>query len=68
MNTAYVAYDKEVVDSHIKVQSAGFGAADSLAIPTHFCSANEQTLKMLALEANGVKNKQTRETEICPLV
>lgn len=41
VNAAYVAYDKEVVDSYLKDPSAGFNASDSLAIPTHFCSANE---------------------------
>lgn len=41
VNAAYVGYDKEVVDSYLKYPAGGFSAADSLAIPTHFCSANE---------------------------
>lgn len=41
VNSAYIAYDKEVVDSFLKDPGSGFNASDSLAIPTHFCSANE---------------------------
>lgn len=41
INAAYIAYDKEVVDSYLKEPSLGFNASDSLAVPTHFCSANE---------------------------
>lgn len=41
VNAAYISYDKEVVDSYLKHPRSGFNAADTLAIPTHFCSANE---------------------------
>lgn len=41
INSAYISYDKEVVDCFLKHPSAGFNSSDTLAIPTHFCSANE---------------------------
>lgn len=41
VNAAYILYDKEVVDSYLKNPIGGFNSSDSLAIPTHFCSANE---------------------------
>lgn len=34
-NSAYKAYDKEVVDSYLKNPAGGFNSSDSLAIPTH---------------------------------
>lgn len=40
VNAAYIGYDKEVIDCFLKNPSGGFNSSDSLAIPTHFCSAN----------------------------
>lgn len=45
INAAYIGYDKEVVDCFLKNPSGGFNSSDSLAIPTHFCSANEHELQ-----------------------
>lgn len=41
VNSAYISYDKEVIDCYLKHPGAGFNSSDSLAIPPHFCSANE---------------------------
>lgn len=59
VNAAYIAYDKEVVDSYLKDPSAGFNAADSLAIPTHFCSANEHDTQNFR-NKNQRRNRQDR--------
>lgn len=53
VNAAYIAYDKEVVDSYLRDPASGFNASDSLAIPTHFCSANEH-------DTQNFKNKNQR--------
>lgn len=55
VNSAYVSYDKEVVDSYLKAPSRGFNSADSLAIPTHFCSANEHETQNLRNNRAGQK-------------
>lgn len=45
VNSAYIGYDKEVVDCYLRNPAGGFNPADSLAIPTHFCSANEHEVQ-----------------------
>lgn len=41
VNSAYISYDKAVVDSYLKQPRSGFNSSDALSIPTHFCLANE---------------------------
>lgn len=60
VNAAYVLYDKEVVDSYLKNPSLGFNSSDSLAIPTHFCSANEHDTQNVKSRMGGRRRGETR--------
>lgn len=64
INATYISYDKEAVDSYLKNPANGFNALDSLAIPTHFRSANEhETQNIRSTRTNvrrGNKNKKSR--------
>lgn len=60
VNAAYIGYDKEVVDCFLRNPSRGFNSSDSLAIPTHFCSANEHEVQN---RARGQKRQKPWENK-----
>lgn len=63
VNSAYVSYDKEVVDSYLKCPSQGFNSSDSLAIPTHFCSANEHETQNARSSRGGMRRSYRNENK-----
>lgn len=63
VNSAYVSYDKEVVDSYIKHPENGFSSSDSLAIPTHFCSANEHDTQNTRSSRGGSRRGRGSESK-----
>lgn len=57
VNAAYIGYDKEVVDNFVKNPARGFNASDSLAIPTHFCSANEHETQNMKAKGGAKRSR-----------